>query len=110
MKFYLPFNDYPNAKPDIETYNIIADGVEEMIGQKISRNSKIYSLSFVRDGIKRNPTVGEVFAPIGQPVICIFKGSSTYLVCTQDRGVLRGEPYLVGLNETSAERFNDTSD
>lgn len=107
MKFFLPFNNYPGAKSDIDAYDDIADAVEHITGQIVSRNIKIRSIEFIRDGVKRAPAVGEVFEPIGQIVISIFEGNQTYLVCSQDRGICKGDPYLVGLNEGLVKYFDN---
>ena len=43
-------------------------------------------------------TVGEVFERLGEPVVALFEGYIFYL-CTANRAVLRGEPYLIGREE-----------
>jgi hypothetical protein len=60
------------------------------VGQRESRT---------RDGVngRRTPE------PTGEPVFAILEApeSRCYLVCTPNRGVLRGAPILVGFNEVA---------
>lgn len=92
MKFFLP-----GAKDDAEAeavYDSIRKAAKSGIGWD-STHSRIYSISYVVDGREYMSTVGEEDPRVHELVIAILE-STTYLVCTPTRGVLRGDPILVG--------------
>ena len=66
---------------------------------------RIYSLRFLEEGRQEaSATVGRLYR--GETVIAIFESSEPYYVCTHDRGVRYGDPYLVGPHQvTSVEEF-----
>lgn len=92
MKFFLPAADSPEQEERV--LNAIAD----FTGFSIP-SPRIYSLTFVHEGNIFTATVGER-APHNEagPVIAILEQpkSRLFAVCTQDRGVIRGGPILVG--------------
>ena len=70
---------------------------EETLGWEVSER-RIFSISYRHDGMDYYVEVGEPDPRIGELVLVILE-SNTYLVCTPNRGVLRGMPILVGQNE-----------
>lgn len=100
MRFFIP-----HAK-DEKTENIWR-GVKKFAEQTTAwpvGERKVYRLEFVHEGTKQVACVGKQL--YGEEVIVILE-SVTYLVCTPNRGVLRGLPILVGKNEVIAIEFFD---
>jgi hypothetical protein len=65
---------------------------------------RIQKLRYVHERKERTAQVGEVHGRIGETVLLIFEsstlvGAKVYLVCSPNRGVLRGGPMLVGQEE-----------
>ncbi len=104
MKFFIPHsNDESEA---ISVYQGIKSFAETQTSWTIS-GRRIYSISYRHEGKKYTATVGERENRVGEEVIAILD-SVTYLVCTPNRGVIRGEPILVGKAEaTIVEDFSE---
>jgi hypothetical protein len=106
MKFFIP-----SAK-DSAQVNEVYEGTRKFVGQQMAATlspRKIYRLEFVHEGKACTATVGETFERLHEPVIAILFDASRnlYLICTPNRGVLRGEPYLAGSSEIrSVEDFD----
>ena len=62
---------------------------------------RIYSVSGVHNGTAFTATVGEPFEREQEVVVAILFDASRkcYFICTANRGVVRGTPYLSGTNE-----------
>ena len=58
---------------------------------------RIFSVSYRHNGKNYVSTVGEL-EPEGEPVIAIFEthNPTLYMICTPNRGVVRGDPILAG--------------
>ena len=108
MKFFLPqAKDEASAE---KNYEGIRKYNADQMGATLS-DRRIYSVSGVHDGKPFTATVGEAFETLGEPVIAILLDTSRncYFICTPNRGVLRGIPYLSGSNEiTHAEDFDES--
>ena len=104
MKFFIPL-----AKDDKEAQEIyggIIKFAKETAWKEI-KDRKIFSIAFNHDGKDYIARVGEKYSVTGEMVMAILE-SETFLVCTPNRGVLRGMPILVGKNEVySIEDFED---
>lgn len=95
MKFFIP-----KAKDEAEAndvYQAVKKFAQETLGWKIT-DDRIYSLRYIHNGKEYFARVGDIEGFTNATVIAILK-SNTYLVCTRDRGVARGEPILVGTEE-----------
>ena len=101
MEFFVPA-----AKGGMEAQSVwkaTKKFAEETLGWKISER-RIFSIAYQHDGKEYYAEVGKPDPRIGEIVLVILE-SDTYLVCTPNRGVLRGMPILVGRNE--AEKIRD---
>ena len=109
MKFFIPAaSDDAEAESD---YEAIRKFNSEQMGATISPQ-RIYKLSGVHDGKIFTATIGEVFERLGEVVVAIILDTKRdcYLICTENRGVARGIPYLSGGNEIkSIEYFDDST-
>jgi hypothetical protein len=98
MKFFLPA-----AKDEAEAetlYEGIRKFNAEQMGATLSPR-RIYSVDGRHDGKDFTATVGRPFERLGEPVIAILLDTTRncYFICTPNRGVLRGMPYLSGHEE-----------
>ena len=101
MKFFIPHaKDNKQAEEVLQNVKKFA---KETIGWNIT-NRRIFSLSYTHEGKKYHSEVGKPDDRVGEEVMAILE-SYTYFVCTPNRGVLRGEPVLVGKEE--ADRIID---
>lgn len=95
MKFFIP-----SAKDDIqaeEVWKSIKKFAEKTLDWDVS-DRRIFSIAYQKHGEDYYVEVGKPDPRNGELVIAILK-SNTYLVCTPNRGVLRGMPILVGGTE-----------
>jgi hypothetical protein len=102
MNFFLPkATDEIQAE---EVYANIRKFVAGQVGQLTDR--RIYSLPHRHNGVTHKAVVGEPFERLGETIIAILEGY-IYYICTSTRGVVKGEPYLVGREEViSIEEFD----
>ena len=95
MKFFIPDAKTPDMAEQI--YNAIKSFAKDTLGWNVS-DRRIYRIEYYHDGKYRKAEVGKVTDSNNETVIAILE-SNAYLVCTPNRGVLRGMPLLVGANE-----------
>lgn len=76
----------------IRRFNVLTSGGWEIGSERIFR------IEWTHDGRDYATEVGQAEPYEHAPCIAILR-SNAYLVCTPDRGVIRGEAILVGLNE-----------
>lgn len=88
-----------SAEEALKVYEATSQFAEEQLGRK-TRLKRIERICFDHDGQTWEAVVGERFAEINELVIAIFEMDQLFIVCTPNRGVLRGEPYLVGKDST----------
>jgi hypothetical protein len=98
MKFFIPATDDPVVADNV--YRAIVRFNSEQMKATISPE-RIYKLDFAHEGRPYTATVGEVFPRLREPVVAILFDTTKkcYLICTANRGVARGEPYLTGHEE-----------
>jgi len=105
MKFFIPAeNDVTKAEA---VYDSIRKFNTDQMGAKLSAR-RIYSVAGIHNGKRFTARVGEAFESLREPVIAILLDESRdlFYICTQNRGVLRGMPYLSGSGEIDyAEDF-----
>ena len=105
MKFFLPHAE--DAAQAERNYEGIRKFNAEQNDATLSPD-RFYKVTGVHNGKPFTATVGEAFESMGEPVIAILLDTkrNLYLICTPNRGVLRGMPILSGANEIrSAEKF-----
>ena len=76
------------------------------MGWKVS-DRRIFSIAYVHNGKDSYAEVGKADPDIGETILVILE-SNSYLVCTQNRGVLRGMPLLVGKEGRYGEAYKVT--
>lgn len=95
MKFFIP-----KAKDDAqaeEVWESVKKFAEENLGWDVS-DRRIFSITYHKHDQDYYVEVGKPDPRNGELVVAILD-SITYLVCTPNRGVLRGMPILVGGSE-----------
>lgn len=98
MKFFIPAaKDAAQAE---EVYEGVRKFNSEQMGATLSPR-RIYRLAGVHDGKPFTATVGEMFERLREVVVAILLDTKRdlYFICTANRGVIRGEPYLSGAHE-----------
>ncbi|MBS1840088.1 MAG: hypothetical protein JSS69_18830 [Acidobacteria bacterium] len=109
MKFFIPAaSDEAHAE---EIYQATRKFNAEQMGAKLS-DRRIYTVSGKHSGKSFTATVGQPFESLGETVIAISLDTSRscYFICTPNRGVLRGMPYLSGSDEINhSEDFDDST-
>ena len=103
MKFFVPRARTPERAEEI--YAAIKMFAAQTLGWKIS-GRRIYSIEYFHNGKDGLAEVGAITNVNGEEVMAILE-SNAFLVCTLNRGVRRGEPILVGIDEVSeVEEFD----
>ncbi len=95
MQFFLPHT--ADEALALETFESIRKYAEETTGWTVS-SRKIFSLRYHHEPTDHYAEVGKNDPSIGEEIIAILH-SYTFLICTRNRGVLRGLPIQVGENE-----------
>ncbi len=102
MKFFIPNENDPEKAEEL--YQATKKFVAQTMGCPIG-DRRVRSITFRDGGYIVQALVGRPEPRRGGIVIAIFE-SESYLVCTPDRGVLKGEPLVVGKHEvTDSEDF-----
>ena len=69
---------------------------------------KIFAVSYTHNGVKSRDVIGETSRWTHEPVLVILETDGAFLVCSENRGVARGTPFLVGKHwDTRATDFGD---
>ncbi len=97
MKFFVP--SVANEKEAEDLYQATKKFAAENCWPVTDR--RIQTIGFRDKGRLVTAEVGKVEPITGETVVAIFE-SRSYLVCTPNRGVLRGMPILVGKHEVSS--------
>jgi hypothetical protein len=106
VKFFVPAaNDAAHAE---ELYGAIYRFNREQMQAELSPR-RIHSVRGVHDGKPFVATVGEPFEVPPEVVVAILLDTTRncYLICTANRGVARGMPYLSGTNEIRSVDYFD---
>ena len=104
MKFFIP--KVEDAQKAERVYQGIRRFITTTMGAKLS-DERIFRVSGVHKGKKLEARVGERAERVIEPVIAILHDDSKnlYYVCTPNKGIIRGDPYLVEGGETTMEEF-----
>jgi len=95
VKFFIPAEDNPEKAEGL--YQAIKKFAQQNMAWEIT-DRRIRSIRYRHERKDLVATVGEPEPRTGEPVIAILE-STTFLVCTPNRGVLRGMPIMVGKHE-----------
>lgn len=96
--FFIPAPWAPATKEDAEqVHQAIVKFAGESLGWVV-QPAKIEAINYRHEHKEFYAKVGEVEPRTQEPVIAILR-SNCYLVCTPNRGFLRGDPILVGIDE-----------
>lgn len=91
-KFFLP-----HATDANEAESVVASTIKFMAEQGYQvTDRRFYSVTYTHDGQKYHDVVGKECRLVGEEVLIILDGGGMFLACTPNRGVLRGNPVLVG--------------
>jgi hypothetical protein len=93
MKFFVPFAKDPR-EADATYKSIVAFNTAQM---GPLRNQRYYAIFYKHDGNELRARVGDPHPLTGEPVIAILRTerqNGPFLICTENRGVVRGEPIL----------------
>ncbi len=100
MKFFIPHAK--DKKEEEEIYDAIKKFAKNTVISNIM-DRKIFSIRYKHDGNDYYAEVGKIALQNGEEVIAILESSYVhdpksivYLICTTNRGFLRGMPILVG--------------
>jgi len=98
MEFFIPEAD--DAAQADQVYEGTQRFVSESMGAELS-DRRVYRINGVHNGRQFEARVGERFEQAGELVIAILfdPRRNLYYVCTPNRGVAQGHPYLVGAND-----------
>lgn len=96
-RFFLPFAR--DEKQEEQVWQSCRKFAEETTGWQVDPDQRIFSLAFTHNGEDYYAEVGQPEPLTGEPVIAIL-ASNAYLICTPNRGVLKGMPVLVGYSST----------
>jgi len=89
MNFFIPA-----AKDEEESegvYKSIKDFARQTLGWNVTER-RIFSLTYQHEGERYYVEVGKPDPRVREIVVAILE-SNAYLVCTYNRGVVRGEPF-----------------
>src|SRR5262245_13988529 len=98
MEFFVPACD--SAEEAEKVWEATRTFAQENLGWEVGEK-RIFRITGVHDGRAIDCEVGKAEPYEGNTVIAILE-SNAYLVCTANRGVLRGEPILVGRGEAGS--------
>lgn len=98
MDFFVPAADSPDEAEKVwqATRQFAKDNLGWEVGDR-----RIFRLSGIHAGERIVCEVGKA-EPYGGEVVVAILESNAFLVCTANRGVLRGEPILVGTSEVDS--------
>lgn len=105
LKFFVPF-----ANDEEHSESVYTD-IAQFVGESLKNADKrIYSITYSHNGTNMTAVIGEDCDPYyNDPfpvVIAIFK-SNPYKICLKNRGVLKGSPILVNIDEVIGVSFFD---
>jgi hypothetical protein len=102
MEFFLPASTDEDRE---SVYSAIKEFATQTTGWPV-KDERIFSITYVHEGKRYHDEVGKPDGRVKEVVIAILR-SVTYLVCTKNRGVLRGGPIMVGLNNVEEVVYFD---
>jgi hypothetical protein len=104
MKFFIPI--IKDEKQFESVYKSIKDFAHDSMGWTIE-NDRIYEIQFKDKQEYVTVTVGKRCPITNQRIYAILKSHNSYLICTTNRGVIRGIPVLVGIDDIMSIKHFD---
>jgi len=98
MKFFIPHAATRDQGEIV--YQSIKKFASQQMAWEIS-DRRIMFMKYSHDSKEYTVEVGEKEKRTGEEVIAILESTGSYLVCTENRGVVRGEPIMIGKHEVS---------
>jgi hypothetical protein len=95
MKFFIPYASTPEMAEQVYE-SIKKFAVSTAHGSPSQR--RIFRIKYHHEGKNYQAEVGKEHRRIGEEVIAILE-SFVYLICSPNRGVVRGGPCMVGYDE-----------
>jgi len=109
MKFFIPdlksLPEHMNEDDMLELYDAVRKFSRSTTPLGDLTDNKIHSLKYNHNGKIYTETVG-VVCDEGL-VMCILETTTVFLVCTPNRGVVRGNPIIVGKNDVLNTTYFD---
>ncbi|MEQ1918983.1 MAG: hypothetical protein ABL955_07270 [Elusimicrobiota bacterium] len=103
MKFFVPNT---NGEAQAKTlWDATKKFSEDQMARKYA-DRKIFRIEYRHDGEEYVAQVGKIDRREEEEVLVILEGDP-YVVCTKNRGVLRGEPIMVGKQEITRVEYFD---
>lgn len=97
MRFFIP--EVQDRDEADKVYEAIKRFVQEQAGSL--RDARYYAIYYRHNGKDMKARIGEPEPLTGETVIAIFRtdrDEGPFLICTENRGVVRGEPILANGN------------
>ena len=108
MKFFIPYAENDSQTKNV--YETIVNSTKKIFECEIDVNIKIQEIEYKHDGNIYLAEVGKLEKrnnmPNGELVFVILK-SVAYLVCTTNRGIMSGDPILIGMNDVIKIKYFD---
>jgi hypothetical protein len=95
MKFFVPATNTPQSAEDI--WEGTVKFAKQNLGWNIA-DRRIFRIEYSHEGKSYIAEVGQS-SQVNRELVLVILESNAYLICTGNRGVLRGEPILVGKGE-----------
>lgn len=96
MEFFVPEAESPERA--VEAWEATRKFAQDTLGWEVG-DRRIFRLDYRHGGKSMVAEVGKPDPFIGEEPIMAILESNAFLVCTPNRGVLRGMPILVGIEE-----------
>ena len=102
-KFFVPY-----AKDDVHAESVWQGGkaFNENKGHTVS-NRRIYSIHYIHNSKACFDKVGGLDRYGKEEILVLLEAKLGYLCCTKNRGVLRGDPILIGKDIADVTDFSD---
>lgn len=100
MHFFVPHAE--DSEQAERVWNSVRAFLQEQ--GRPTEGRRVQKLSFRHNSRPYALEVGKRFADLGEEVLIILRaaGYDQYYVCAANHGVVRGEPYLVGIDHNTA--------
>lgn len=105
MRFFVP--GAASSEVALKAWEAFRQFARDTLGWPVTER-KIFSIRYRHNDEEHRAEVGWIFKPTREAVLAILE-SDAYLICTENRGGVRGEPILVGKEEVLSVTDFDVS-